>query len=86
MKSLMYGLMGAAIAPALVMAPASAATLESSLRQGETVVNNVSVELVKPTPAHAAYALMGIAAAIALVVGSRKHPEYELEPIRVKFK
>lgn len=79
----MYGLMGAAIAPVLAMAPANASTLESSLREGETVVNG-SIELVKPTPAHTAYALMGITAAAALVAGSRKLPEYELEPVRVK--
>lgn len=78
--------MGAAIAPVLVMAPANAATLESSLNEGETVVDDGSIELVKPTPAHTAYALIGMTAAAALVAGSRKLPEYELEPIPVKSK
>lgn len=96
----MYGLMGAAIAPLLVMAPASAATLlESSpservteraserASEGETVVDNGSVGLIDaPALPSTAYALMGITAVALVAAGSRKLPEYELEPIRVKSK
>lgn len=86
MKSLMYGLMGAAIAPMLVTVSANAATLESSPSERETIGSAGMVEPI-PAPAlpNAAYAVIGITG-IALIAGRRKLPEYELEPIRVKSK